>query len=461
MSLLFDMLDRIAGIGALPADVERCASNHILDIVGVGAASATTRMGIPWLRYAAGVVRPDGAATVIGAGGGADPAEAALINGGLMHSLEYDDTHTGAIAHGSAVLAGAALAVGEAEGRSGREILDAYAIWYEVLIRMGLSAAGGFQARGFQFTAIGGALCAAGIAAQLRGLSRDETAAAVGIALSQASGVFAFLSNGATVKSMHPGWAAHSGIKAAALAAAGITGPDKPFDDTYGLFRVFADSPDGAARFAGHLSDLGGRWHLRDVAFKFLPCCHYIHPFVEAAKLLLPDPVASTSIVGMVFRVPEAAAPIVCEPWEERCRAQGHAARWSLPVVTAMQICDGQVTLDSFDGPVGSDVLDLARRSRWLPLENSNFPTRFEADLEIELDTGETRRKFVEDVYGNASRAPSDSDIRKKFDDNMSRSLDPDTVSALAGALTGIGHETDTRAIARYLRKMTPREGSQ
>jgi len=81
---------------------------------------------------------------------------AALINGGLIHSLEYDDTHTGSIVHGSAVLAAVALAVGQSLGSSGPQVLAAYARGWEVFVRLGLAAPGAFQREGFQITSVGG-----------------------------------------------------------------------------------------------------------------------------------------------------------------------------------------------------------------------------------------------------------------------------------------------------------------
>ena len=148
-----------------------------------------------------------------------------MINGGLIHSLEFDDTHTASIAHGSAVLAAGALAVAEAQKASGAALLGAYARGWEVLIRFGLAAPNGFHAKGFMSTSVTGTLAVALLAAQLMRLDEDRTLAAIGIALSQASGVMEFLTNGSSVKSLHPGWAAHGGVVAAMLARAGMTGP--------------------------------------------------------------------------------------------------------------------------------------------------------------------------------------------------------------------------------------------
>ncbi|ETX30338.1 MmgE/PrpD family protein [Roseivivax isoporae] len=458
MSLLQDLLTALDAIDTLPPEVDAAASGHLLDIVGVAAAAARSSAGAPWVRHAATVAADAGRSSMIGTGHRARPADAALVNGGLMHSLEYDDTHTGAIAHGSAVLAATALAVAEAEGRSGCATLRAYAVWYEVLIRLGLSAAGGFQARGFQLTSVGGALCAAGIAATLKGLDREGVAHAVGIALSQASGVFAFLSNGATVKSMHPGWAAHAGITAAELASAGLTGPDRPFDDTFGLFRVFAGDAEGAGRLAGHVADLGRRWHLPDVAYKFVPCCHYIHPFVEAARDLTAGRPGADGIAAIRLHVPEGAAPIVCAPWEAKCRASGHAARWSLPVVVAMQIVEGRVGLESFERTPEAAVFEVAARSTWRPLADSRFPERFDALLEIETVGGEVLTRRIDDVYGNASRPPSEDAVRGKFMDNLGDLADPEAAERLAHALRHLARLDDLGEVRTLLAGISAKE---
>jgi 2-methylcitrate dehydratase PrpD len=87
---------------------------------------------------------------------GAAPADAALVNGGLMHSLEFDDTHTGSIIHGSSVVASAALAMAQAHNSTGAAMLGAYVRGWEALARMGLAAPGGFHAQGFQASSVAG-----------------------------------------------------------------------------------------------------------------------------------------------------------------------------------------------------------------------------------------------------------------------------------------------------------------
>ena len=352
----------------LPDDVREAAKLHLLDVFGVGIAASAASVGRPYRRFV-DELSAAGPSSILGQRGGFSASDAAMVNGGLIHSLEFDDTHTGSIVHGSSVLAATALAAGEAFGATGSAVLRAYVGWYEIFIRVGLAAAGSFQDRGFQLTSVGGTLCAAGMAAELAGADEEKQVNAIGIALSQASGVFEFLSNGSTVKSLHPGWAAHSGLVAASLARAGMTGPETSLEGRFGLFPTFAGDAAAADRLCDKLGSLGSEWHIRDVAFKFYPCCHYLHPFIEAAGALAAKGVRPDMIEEISCRVPTGAAGIICEPWPQKQAATGHAMRWSLPGVVAARLADGDVgpadlrggTVDASARTRGPDGLATAR----------------------------------------------------------------------------------------------------
>jgi 2-methylcitrate dehydratase PrpD len=433
----------------LPEAVAQAARLHLLDALGVGLAAATLQAGAAWPRY--GRTLPEGPATLLSRKSGAPAADAALVNGGLMHSLEYDDTHTGSIIHGSAVLAAAALATAEQEGSTGGAMLRAYVLGWEVLIRLGLAAPGAFQAHSFQITSVAGAPVAALIAASLAGLDEDASVNAAGIALSQASGVFEFLSNGSSVKSLHPGWAAHGGVTAAALAKAGLTGPETAIEGPHGLFRAFAGDAAASGRFAGLLEDLGTRWHLPDAAFKLLPCCHYLHPFVEAAGKAAVPP---GDIESILLRGPAGAAPVICEPWAARqAPPTPHAARWSLPVVVAARLAEGRVDLDTFERPLSPATLALAARIRWEPLPADHFPERFEAELVLRTRAGAEHRVFVDDAYGNRSRPAGEADIRAKARSNAGRVLAD--VSRLEREVDTLEGAADLSGLTAALRNIT------
>lgn len=439
-------LDFVATQG-VPSDVVRMARLHLMDAVGVGLAANALNVGVPYRSFARDVAG-QGAATVFGQAGGSDAPTAAMINGGLIHSLEYDDTHTASIVHGSAVLASTALAAGEVSSAEGGAVLDAYILAWELLIRIGEAAPGSFQSAGFQITSVGGALAAAYIASRLSKLNDETTVMAMGIALSQASGVFEFLSNGSSVKSLHPGWAAHSGIVAAQLARHGLTGPVTSLEGRHGLFAAFARDPAAAERLSKSLSTIGRDWKIAEAAFKFYPCCHYIHPFIEAAQRGMNAIKTPDAIASVLCRVPAGAAGVICEPWDGKQKpVSPHAARWSLPVAVAAQIVEGRVDLDTFAKPIGSEVEGLAARMSWEPLEPNAFPRKFEADLTFSLRDGRTHRERVDDVFGNAGRPPSEDDMRIKFRANAGRSLPDRQVRALEDAIEGLAA---ARSLAQF-----------
>jgi 2-methylcitrate dehydratase PrpD len=442
----------------LPAHVTATARQHLLDAIGVGLAASGSAVGAPYRTYAAAIAT-GGPASVFGCATGAAAWDAAMVNGGLIHSLEYDDTHTGSIVHGSAVLAAAALAAGEAANASGPAVLGAYARGWEVLVRFGLAAPGGFQARGFQITSAAGALVAALIGADLFGLDEDQSVAAVGIALSQSSGVFEFLTNGSSVKSLHPGWAAHGGLIAAQFARAGMTGPETAIEGRFGLFAIFAGDSGAAERLRALLDDLGTVWHLPDAAFKFHPCCHYIHPFVEAAGILAGRGVTPDGVRRLTCRVPAGAASIICEPWAlKQAPATPHAARWSLPIVIAARLVEGSISLGTFEAPIAPAVRDLAARMVWEPLPDADFPRRFEAELSCELADGRTETVRVDDVYGNCSHPATDADIRRKFRANAARTLREDVVATLEAAVGALDRTPSLAAISGALRPHIPEQ---
>jgi 2-methylcitrate dehydratase PrpD len=437
---------------SLPEDVTSAARLHLLDAIGVGLAAAGSPIGAAYRGLAADLVK-GGPATVFGQTTGASAPDAALINGGLIHSLEFDDTHTGSIAHGSAVLAAGALAVAEAQNASGASLLGAYARGWEVLIRFGLAAPNGFHATGFMSTSVTGTLAVALLAAELMRLDEDSTVAAIGIALSQASGVMEFLTNGSSVKSLHPGWAAHGGVVAAMLARAGMTGPETSLDGKHGLFRQFTGDEAAAGRFRALLAGLGREWHLPKAAYKFYPCCHYLHPFIEAAGQLAERGVRAADVERILCRVPQGEAAVICEPWATKQTPDtGHAARWSLPIAVATQLVEGKVDLATFEAPASEAVRGLAQRISWEPLAGARFPERFEAELVC--TTGKAKETVrIDDVYGNHTRPPSADAVLAKFRANAARSLKPDAMAALERAGQQLAAAPDLKALGAALRR--------
>lgn len=399
-------------VAVVPPEALAAARLHLLDAIGVGMLAGVHGpvSGVTALAEN----ESGGPCTVLGSGSSTTAAVAALVNGTLIHSLEFDDTHVPSVVHGSSVIAPASLAAAEATGSDGEALLCAFAVGWELLIRLGLASPGRIQARGFQITSAAGAFAAAAVSGLLHGDRVEVLANAIGIAGSQAGGTFAFLEGGDTVKAAQPAWSAHAGLLAADLARAGVTGPESVFEGRYGFYALYAGDPDAAAALAGHLVDLGTRWHLPQAAYKLVPCCHYIHPFVEGLSTVLEEEGAD-DIVGIHCWVPDGTVPVIADPWTARQDpATAHDARWSLPYVLGLVLRDGRVTASAFEGDTEPDVVALAHRVTYEPWAGSGFPERFPARLRVELADGRAREIIVADVKGGRERPIQAADVIDK-----------------------------------------------
>lgn len=426
----------------VPEHVLEAAHLHLLDALGVGLASSTIEANAGWAEAA-----PAGTARLLG-GGTAEAGAAAVINGALIHALEFDDTHIGSVVHGSAVAAPVALATAQWAGASGRDMVLAYVVAWEVAIRIGLAAPGGFQARGFQVTSVGGAIGAAAAAAQIIGLDHARAVSAIGIAGGQASGTLAFLADGAMSKALNPGWAARTGFEAARLAQAGMTGPASILESGFGVMEAFAG--DGSGLEAA-LATLGEDWLLPEAAFKLYPCCHYIHPFLEAAKQVMSQGLGADDLISLTAFVPPPAAPLICEPWARRQAPEsGYDGKWGLAYAMALMLGDGRVDVASFEDAPREAVMALARRMTWQPMQEHGFPQRFAARIEGVSAKGPFAAE-VHQVLGAPDRPVKASVIRAKFAANAGRRFEPAHVTRLESAILDLSEAQDVGSLAALL----------
>lgn len=440
----------------LPGDVVAAARLHLLDSLGVALAAAVcgpVRNLVPM----SGRLGGPGPSTVVGWPVGVDPATAALVNGALIHSLEYDDTHAASIVHGSSVLTPVALAVAEECGAAFEELLRAYVLGWELAIRIGSAAAVAIQRRGFQVSSVLGPLAAATVAGLIRGVDEDGLTRALGVAASQPAGSFSFLESAAYTKSMQPGWAAHSGVLADALARAGVTAAEHTLDGPYGVLRLYTDLVDAelgqaGAAVAGGLDSLGHRWLLPEAAFKFSPCCHYIHPYIDAVRSLVDAGATAERIARVVAHVPVEVAPVIAEPWAERQQpGSAHEGRWSLPYVIGLAFVHGEVELAHFDGSLDAAALSTAARCELRLWAGSGFPGRFPAWLEVTTTDGQSHDVRIDDVLGGPGRPVAVADVVAKFRRTAALALSPAEVVCLEELLLR-DPAPDLAAIARSLR---------
>jgi 2-methylcitrate dehydratase PrpD len=219
-----------------------------------------------------------GGASIVGFDLRGSPVDAALVNGATSHALDYDDVHP-LIGHPTAAILPAALAVGEAEGRSGLEVLRAFIAGYEAAGFIGSLVMRSHYERGFHSTATLGSFGSAAAAGLLMKLDEAQMAIALGLAGTQAAGLKSMF--GTMAKPFHAGRAAANGVLAARLAARGFTANPGVLEVAQGFVVTQSDgdlSVDMPLPRPGSL--------VVETLFKYHAACYLTHSTIEAVKVL-------------------------------------------------------------------------------------------------------------------------------------------------------------------------------
>ncbi|MBV9531306.1 MAG: MmgE/PrpD family protein [Bradyrhizobium sp.] len=285
----------------IPSQVLERAKVLTLDFLGSTIRAGRDAQSTPSLLKMLEALALDGKgkSTVFGDSTTFTPAVAALLNGALGHSLDFDDTHADSSLHASAPVVPAAFAVGEMVGARGRDVLTAIVAGYEVCCRLGNALdPTSHYARGFHPTATAGTYGAAAAAAKLFGLSETQIISAFGVSGSQAAGSLQFLINGAWNKRYQVGAAAMNGVIAATLARNDFVGSIESVEGKHGLLVGYSDNPHPEKAIA----DLGVSFETMNIGVKPYPSCRYTHAALDAIialrreRNLTPDQVKHVEI---------------------------------------------------------------------------------------------------------------------------------------------------------------------
>lgn len=279
-SLLADFVSGFS-VDAIPRPVRERAGVLAVDSLGIAVrARHDVTLARPLLRALGHLGLSTGSSSVIGDAATCSALGAALVNGTLIHALDYDDTYAPGALHPSAPTLGAARVAAEAEGAGGADLVAGMIAGYEVLCQLAraLGAADHYD-RGFHPSATFGATAAA---ARIMRLSPAATADAFGIVLSLCAGSMQFLANGAWTKAFQVGNAASAGLMAATMAREGYRGAAFAIEGDKGFLKSYAPAPEAGKAVAG----LGEVWETMQIAIKPYPACRFAHAVMEAAIAL-------------------------------------------------------------------------------------------------------------------------------------------------------------------------------
>jgi 2-methylcitrate dehydratase PrpD len=411
--------------GDLPSDIVEAVQVRLLDTIGIMLAATDTPIG----RAARDGARAMGGGTssrIVGFGDRTSAMLAALAGGTLAHALDFDDTHDPSLVHPSAAIVPAALAVGETAGASGNELLAVLAAGSEIGCRLGSVAPMAFHKRGLHPTGLLTGFGAVAVAGRLLGLEASKLQAAFGIHGSQAAGLLESFSDGTWVKTMHPGWAACSGIAAVHLAANGFTGPATVFEGRRGLFAALADAPEGGLDFSRLTAELGRTWEFRRSSIKLYPCAQVIQPFVDLALAASRQGLRHDRIRTVTAPMAEHYIGVVAEPRAEKLAPVTPThARASLQYCIAAALRLGHCGPGAFTEKIIADpaILKLAARVATPVEQRPAAPGQLRARLTIETDDGQRWQAEQEHHRGSAENPISRADVEAKFEANTERLL--------------------------------------
>lgn len=438
-----------------PADVVDKAKLCIVDSVGVALAGART----PWAKAAVAAAlaegRQDGDAHVFGTSAATSPALAALANGTSGHSLDFDDDN--AQVHAGAAVVPTALAVGEATGASGRDIVTSVILGYEAGVRVGWAFnPDALYARGFHPTGVGNAYACTVTAGVLFGLTAQQLTCAIGVVGSMAGGLLEFYTDGAMTKRLHGGHPAYCGVMAARLAAEGFTGPATVLEGPFGALKAYSGQgrPDEITR------GLGTEFKILATAQKYYPMNFATHGAIDLVRRIMSrEELAPADIESVdVYIRPFVAGAI---GGDSKYRpATVLAAQMSMPFAVAISMLEGTVTLDHLTERWIADeaVLQVAQKVRAMPADDldtvegiedgSVLPTR----VAIRTTAGATFRDELMYQRGDPRNPLSGEDLEAKFLDCAARLLGNDRATRAYDELRHIAEWSDATTFMQSLR---------
>jgi aconitate decarboxylase len=433
MGLTATLAARIAATGYEELSAEALAAGRRLVLDGLAVAVAGTKeeaIGIlaAHTRALGGV--PE--ASAIGCGFRTDPVRAAALNGAAMHVLDFEPMWSPAT-HALSTTLPVALALGEACGLAGREVLTALVKGIEIQGWL-REASGQFVPEQLQFHPPGlvGPMGAAVAAGHLLGLDGPKLQHALGIAASRAGSVFS--NAGTMTKSTHCGQAAALGLDAAMLAARGFTGDAETFESPQGYGGTFYKGtyrPDELLKF-------GPPWRVVSPGFaiKMFPSQFGTH-FVITAGLELHRRIADPAAIRAVTLV-GPVMPYVNRPMPET----GLSGKFSFQYVLAAALLDGKVGIGTFTDATlhRPDLQALLPRITFRM--DKDIPARFETmhvEATAELADGRTMSARCDGPRGVWGKPPiPQAEHLAKVRDCLSVRLTQDSVErciTLAGSL--------------------------
>jgi 2-methylcitrate dehydratase PrpD len=398
-------------IDDIPAAVQRRTEDLFLDWLGSVLAGKGSRPVQSIARAAQAMGPAEGPSEVLISRTGTSPLFAAMVNAAASHVAEQDDVHNGSVFHPAAVVFPAALAVAQAIGAPGRELLAASVAGYEVGIRVG-EFLGRSHYRIFHTTATAGTLAAAAAVGRLLKLDAAQMLHAFGSAGTQSAGLWEFLRDAADSKQLHTAKAASDGLLAAYLAQDGFTGAQRILEGPQGLA---AGMSRGDADPAKLTDRLGTRWALAETSFKFHASCRHTHPDADALQQVMRTHGLRAEDVERVTALVHQGAIDVLGPVNDPQTV--HQSKFSMGTVLGLIAVFDRASLADFDAHYQDPSVVALRRKVHMVLDaevDGAYPQRWIGKVDVLTTDGRTLQGRVDEPKGDPGNTLSRPEIEAK-----------------------------------------------
>ncbi len=410
----------------LPAEIVEKVKEYVLDVIGCTIAASEQ----PQIKALTDVLQAEGGnphSSVFAHGFKTSVMSAAMLNGTMGHTFDFDDDHREGTMHPSVAVFPAVFAVGENRKATGKEFLRSFILGLEVMIRLGESLLGKSYYQGFHPTGTCGVFGAAAACATVMGLDALRTKYALGIAGSFSAGTQECTGEGAWQKPLQAGHPAMGGVLAASLAEKSYVGSGTVLDGPNGLIRAlsYKDQYD-----YGRITEtLGKKWEMSETSIKVHACCRFSGPVADCALDLYRQGVRAGDVKNILALVGDFSIRMLCNPEERKRRPVTHVdAQFSLPWAIAVAICKNRTGIDEFRNEALKDpeVLALARKVTWEldPEAEAMYPKAYPSTLIAELYDGRKLKAHVDFPKGDPENPATREEILSKFHSLTEKYLD-------------------------------------
>ncbi len=394
----------------LPEEVISQSKKMLLDTLGaiIRASSKRYQAGNILSKFAKNLGgKPQ--ATIVNRNFRTNLVNAALVNGTFGYYCDVESHHVQAIAHVAAVIVPTSLAITEAYGLSGKDLLTALVVGYDVETRVSNALdPNQLYKRGFHPSCVAGAFGATAAAGNLLRLSKEKQKLAFGLAGCQASGLLAWATDFTeNSRPFQMGLAARNGVTAALLASEGFGAPPSIFEGKNGMFRAFSDKPEPARL----VEDLRSRYTIMEAAFKLYSCCAFIHPGADALlSIMEKNDLCSEDLSEIILRFPKPGAGII-----DNNELKSHNAQYILPILAVK----GEVNIEDILYERRSDP-EINRLSKATTLVYDEelgpvFPEKYTSIVVLKTKDGRSFEEKVVDAKGTPENPVGLDVIEEKF----------------------------------------------